>query len=278
MTDSRALNRCLDEEKLLSFVDADLPPEQLERIERHVASCGSCAERVESLRTLIVDLGAKVPAADLDVDKHVASVMRRLDTAPVSVHKPRWSVAAGFAIAASVGALWLASERSHEAEPGQLAARGSDTESSLARDVGLELLRQGPRLEKLVPGSQLEANTAFTAGHWNLSEKTAYLLLFAVDSERVVHWIAPSFTTLGSDPASIGIGTSKDRRLLGSSAVFDDLAVGPLRVIALITKEPLRVSAVESLPAAELEPEALGQRFPKADLRVFPFSIVREAR
>src|SRR5690606_10065214 len=119
--------------------------------------------------------------------------------------------------------------------------------------------------------SQLEVSTAFTAGHWNLSERTAYLLLFAVDSERVVHWIAPSFTTPGSDPASIGIGTSKERRLLGSSAVFDDLATGPLRVIGLITTEPLRVSLIESLKGDELEPEALKRRFPKADLRVFPF-------
>jgi hypothetical protein len=165
-----------------------------------------------------------------------------------------------------------------DAQQGHLAARGSATESSLARDVGLELFRQGQRLEPLAPGSQLEANTAFTAGHWNLSERTAYLLLFAVDSERVVHWIAPSFTTPGSDPASIGIGTSKERQLLGSWAVFDDLATGPLQIIGVISEEPLRVSLIESLKNEQLEPEALKRRFPKVDLRVFPFSIVKEAR
>jgi hypothetical protein len=78
----------------------------------------------------------------------------------------------------------------------------------------------------------------------------------------------------GTDPRSASIEPSTEARALPTAAVFDDLAPGRLRVVAVVTREPHRVSEIEGLPAAELALERLKQRFARGDVREFLLFVI----
>lgn len=264
--------RCPGEAELLSFVDADLPPEQLAHIEKHLELCSACAKRVMALSALVCDLAAPLPQQQLDVGAHVAAVMQRLD-APLAAPRGARLLAWCGALAAAAAALLLFTKLPGHAsggavnEPGEFAARGGPTAPSLSRDVGVQLYGLQQALVALRAGSRVTPKTPLTAGLRNVASERAYLLLFAVDAKRAVHWIAPEYTSPGSDPEAYPIAPGSAERLLPNTAVFDDLALGELRVVALISPTALHVSEIEALPASELGAAALRKRFPGAELR-----------
>ncbi|HEX6278140.1 MAG TPA: zf-HC2 domain-containing protein [Polyangiaceae bacterium] len=261
------------ETDLLRFVDQDLSPEQLERIEDHVRECSACAKEVNALRTLMEDVAAPVAAPPLDVGAHVASVMSRLD-APLPVAQPLRRKLFGGALALAAAAT-LALALGREKPDAALTARGARSASSLERDVGVELYAQERTLLPLPSGSRVGSRTALTAGLRNASGAPVYLLLFAVDAENAVHWITPAYTVAGTDPISTSIAPTSVERPLPTAAVFDDLAPGTLRVVAIVTREPSRVSEIETLAPAELALERLERRFARGDVRQFVLSVAR---
>lgn len=288
--------RCPSEVELLSFVDGEMPPEQLKRIAEHVAHCGICEPQVGTLRSLIADIKAPLRRADgdvKDVASHVASVMARLDE-PVKTAPPqraRWSwitttVAAAAAVVLYVrlvppsgDALTPTATRNDTATSADVAStglftpRGNASEPSLGRDVGVQLYTFTKPLAPLQPGGKVRRNSALTAGLRNLAQETAHLLLFAIDSKQVVHWIAPAFTDANSDPTAHTVHPAQGEQPLPNSVTFEDLAVGPLRVVAVIAPAPLRVSDIEKLTPQELSTD-LALRFPRAVVRQVVVEVV----
>jgi hypothetical protein len=252
------------ETDLIRFVDQDLSPEQLERIEDHLRECSACAKEVSALRRLIDGVAAPVAGPPLDVGAHVASVMSRLD-APLPGTRPLRRKIFGYGLAfAAAAALVLALGTG---DRDALTARGARSAPSLEREIGVELYAQERTLLPLPSGSRIGSRTALTAGVRNAGAAPAYLLLFAVDAEDAVHWIAPEYTAAGTDPLSLSIAPAPVQRPLPTAAVFDDLAPGTLRVVAVITREPRRVSEIDGLPPAELAFELLKKRFGTGEVR-----------
>jgi hypothetical protein len=268
--------RCPTEDELLSFVDADLPPEQLARVEKHLEVCSACAKQVMTLSSLVEDLGAPLRTEP-------PGVMDRLDS---HVAQPRWSawLSWGGGLAAAAAALLLFMKFQAPLAPqkvagSELVARGGPVEASLSRNVGVQLYSsRHAELTALGSGSRITPSAALTAGLRNLATERAYLLLFALDSRKAVHWIAPEYTSQGSNPEASPIAPATTERLLPSVAVFDDLAPGPLRVIAVISSDPLHVSDVEALPPAELNAERLLRRFPRSEVRQFLLDVQAETK
>jgi anti-sigma factor RsiW len=264
--------KCPGEAVLTSFADNDLSPEQLKRVERHLELCSACTKQVLALEELLGDIAAPVEASGFDVSAHVGAVMQRLDT-PARVPQPsrlaRWGVA--LAAAAAIGLLLFAHREGGLS--GEFRARGSTAGASLSRDVGVQLYAKAGTLRRLESGDRIRADVALTAGLRNLSQTRAHLLLFAVDARGAVHWIAPEFTVPGSNPQAAVIDSSDSERLLPSAAVFDDLAPGPLRIAAVIAREPMRVLEVDALSGAELATERLMARFPRAEIRQFQLEV-----
>ncbi len=258
---------CPTERELLAFADADLSPEQLQRVERHLEGCSPCAEHVMELTRLMSELAAPVTPASFDVTEHVEAVMQRLDTPVAARARPRlapWAAVGAAALAAAAVLLLF----SGEAEgPGQLAARGGAAEPALSRDVGVQLYTQAPELRALAAGARIYPGSALTAGVRNTGRAAAHLLLFAVDANDVVHWIAPEYTLPGSNPPALSVAPSVEERLLPTAAVFDDLAPGALRVVVVLSSEPASVADVEALTAEQLGSRSLTQRFPRAEVR-----------
>jgi hypothetical protein len=266
--------RCPNETELLSFVDADLPPEQLARIEKHLELCSACAKEVMAFSALAADIAAPLPLElPFDAAAHVAAVMQRLDTRVAAPRGARLLAWCGALAAAAVVLLLLAKLNGSAQDgelggsKGELAARGGPAVASLSRDVGVQLYAQQEPLRALSGGSQIGVKTALTAGLRNVSNERAYLLLFAVDAERAVHWIAPEYASASSNPEAFAIVPASGERLLPSAAVFDDLALGELRIVSLISKTRLHVSDIERLPPSELGTEALLKRFSGAEVR-----------
>jgi hypothetical protein len=270
-------NRCPTEAELLAFADADLSPEQLRRVEVHLEVCRTCSKQVISLSTVLEDLAAAV-GPPLDVAEHVASVMKRLDSRgkrSKSAKRAFWGGAAAAATLAVAAAALLALTRGFGSDVprGQLAARGEAAEHGLAREVGVQVYEQAAALRALNAESHVPVSAALTAGLRNVGGGPAYLLLFAVDARHAVHWVAPEFTVPGSDPAAVSISPSLEERLLPSAVAFDDLAPGPSRIVALVSKEPMHVSEIEALTSAELSQAGLAKRFPRAEVRQFVLEV-----
>jgi hypothetical protein len=259
----------------MSYVDVDASPEQLERVEEHLKLCSVCASEVAELRELIRGVAAPVGHAELDVSEHVASVLSRLDAPKPRARALRFPVwGGGLAAAAAIVLFFVVRGAGLGTASDHYAARGGPAPASLPRDIGVQLYAQEPALRSLASGSRIHAARALTAGLRNLGHERAFLLLFAVDAKKVVHWIAPAFTEVGSDPPSEAIVPTSSERLLPSAVVFDDLATGPLRVVAVITRKPEHVSSIERLEPSELDAEALLKRFPSAEVRQFLLEVV----
>src|SRR4051812_11252430 len=97
--------RCPTAAELSSFVDANLPPEQLARIEKHLELCSACPREVRALSTLISDTAAPwPPKPPLDVAAHVAGVMKQLD-APMATRRGARLLAWCGALVAAAAAL-----------------------------------------------------------------------------------------------------------------------------------------------------------------------------
>jgi hypothetical protein len=145
--------------------------------------------------------------------------------------------------------------------------RGGSFEATIARDVGVQPYVSQGGLRALTSGARLDPATPLTAGFRNLGRAPAYLLLFAVDAHRAIHWISPSYSRPGDDPASTALPPTVDERVLETTAVLEDVVPGPLRVVAVITSAPAHVSDVEAFEGLELDASRLVQRLPGADVR-----------
>lgn len=293
--------QCPNPAALLAFVDETLSPEQASRIAAHLPTCTACCDQVNTLRSLIADVAAPLEEAEaFDVHAHVASVMERLDEAPAQTPRvlPRLWFGVGAALAAAAAlALWMrdpeqivpniaiatgpapssvaALSPGIPVHTGEWAARGGASRASLARDVGVQLYVDAPPLTALESGKRITAGARLTAGLRNVSSTNAYLLLFAVDAQGELHWVAPLFTVAGSDPQSTPIPPGPKERLLGSAVVFEDLPPGALTVVTLLSTAPERVSRIESLAASERTPERLKAHFPEAHVQALSLTVTR---
>jgi hypothetical protein len=106
-----------------------------------------------------------------------------------------------------------------------------------------------------------------TASYRNLGDTPAFLLLFAVDDRRVVHWISPAFTRPEDNPVSTTLPASVRERMLDTTVVLDSVSPGPLRIVAVLTSTPAHVSDIESLEETDLSATRIARHVPDAEIR-----------
>lgn len=270
---------CPSEADLISFVDSALTPERLKFIATHVERCRSCEGTVKTLASLIEAVAEPLESDVLDIKAHVESVMNRLDEPVVEKRGSfNWVWVGAMATAAAVGLAVFSVRSFSDDGPGQFTARGGTSAHSLARDVGVTLFAKDASVHPLTTGDRITPETRISAAVRNVGKERAFLLLFAIDSHKVIHWIAPEYTVVGSDPASFAIEPSKDERLLPSAVTFDDLNPGSLRILTLLTAQPIHVSSIETLAPEHLTEHTLQKRFPEANLRMMTVEVVRSER
>jgi hypothetical protein len=258
---------CPPKDDFVPFVDGSLSLEETSRFETHMSGCPHCREHVQALRRLIADVKAPV-RAEVDIQAHTRAVMGRLDLPPVARGTTRRTWGFAGAGSAAVGALLVVYLGFHATrKEGAWQARGGPVEAAIARDVGVQPYAVQGGLRPLASGAVIGADTPLTAGFRNLGRAPVFLLLFAVDARRTVHWISPEYTRLEDDPVSTVLPPSIQEEALGTTAVLADVAPGPLRIVAVITSMPAHVSDVESLRGLELNASRLVRQIPGADVR-----------
>jgi hypothetical protein len=265
------MTTCPEGDDLVRLVDGALVPEAAGRVEAHLAECARCREAARTLRRIVEDVRSP-PLVRLDVPAHVRAVMARLDRPPTA-RAPRvsraWVYGGALAAAACVALVMGVRGRS----PDAWQARGGSGGGGgpwLERDVGVLPYAARGTPHAIAAGDAIDRDTPLTAGVRNVGGRPGYLLLFAVDARGAVRWIAPPYERAGDDPPSAVVGPGAELRLLATTAVFDDLPPGPLRIVSVVTASPAHVSDVEALEASGVTTAGVAARLPGA--------VVRETR
>jgi hypothetical protein len=115
------------------------------------------------------------------------------------------------------------------------------------------------------------------ASYHNVDAAAAYLMVFALDARGEIHWAYPGFEDAKTDPVAVRLEPLQMNRVLPDSVMLDDLLAGPLDLVTIVSREPLRVSRIESLSVSERSVASLRTRFSSAriesmSLRVAPAS------
>lgn len=276
---------CPNDDDLARLADGEATENRAAELRRHLAGCAPCRERFEGLEGLLGDLRA--PVVRVDVDAHVARLMGRLGEVPAPAPGRPWSGAVAalprpwpravgaLAAVALVAATALFAPRfvPRVGEEG-FQARGGGAAPSLRRDVGVSVATLSPGLTPIAPSRPVRPDATYVASYRNArASAPAYLLLFAVDAARTVHWLFPAYEKPGDDPASVELAPSSAERPLPQAAVLDRPAPGPMRLVALVTERPLHVSDIESLPPEALTQEAIKARFSGASIEAWLVNV-----
>jgi anti-sigma factor RsiW len=260
---------CPKPEVLSQLVDGELTENGAAALRAHVAGCATCAGALEDQRSLVARIAAPVPG--VPSQPALAALMRRLDTAEARARRPsslrRCFVALGAAAAAAATVLLLVAP-GRSGERGASAPRGAAVEWTRKLGVELWALEGTPR--RLDGGASIGPGTALVASYSNVDGAPAYLLAFAFDARGEVHWLYPAFVDRRTDPEAIRLEPAIVNRALADSVILEDVAPGPLRVVTVVSREPLRVSSVEALPPSERSLDVVRGRWPSARVDELP--------
>lgn len=256
---------CPTPDELLGLAEGELTENRAEELRAHATTCERCAKmlaRIEQLRGMV--------KANVDGSRASASgIMARIahgDERP-PIGRRRAIAISSFGALAAAGIAFLIVARLPKA-PEELVARGG-VRPSVASHVGITLrtLQGGVASSPLVTGQHVAPDAAFVAGYRNLlGAGQAYLAAFAIDAAGELHWLYPAFTEPSQDPSSLPLPPAPTESLLGDAVELEGAAPGPMRLFTVVTEEPLKVSAVEALPAAERSRSRLRARFPTAQI------------
>lgn len=251
--------------ELAQLLEGEVTENRALELRAHLRACPECTRRLEGERALLGALSAEIdaPPAPDALDRLMARVdedARSRQGRPSARPWLRWSMVAGFAAAAvavlAVVAPLVGTQESH------VAARGA--EKRWSAKVAVDLLALGEPSRRLLGGAEVARDVAFTATYRNGNDAPAYLLAYAMDAAGEVHWLYPGHLSQAEDPAAVRLDRAVEDVLLPESVVLDDPAPGPLRCVVILTRDPLRVSAIERLSPEERQPSRLRQRWPDA--------------
>lgn len=277
------MTTCLDDETIVSLLEDAVAPVDAAVLVAHVDGCARCAARKRALGALIDDV-AVAPA--FDVAAHVDAVMAavdaapqpdvRADDAPARSWKFRALALGGGAIALAAGLLLAVSPITHP--EGTLTARGGAASTSVGRLVGVTI-RTTPHDVALAGAddgglvAEVTPDTRYFVTYRNSGDVSVHLLAFAVDARGDVHWLYPAYDAPGSNPSSVVLGATSGRELPMSTMVaFDDVALGPLTFVTILSRAPMSVADVEGL--SDRRALALRRSFPDAEVTSFDVRVI----
>jgi hypothetical protein len=258
-------NGCPGKAEWLDLLDGEATENRASVLRAHAAECPACARELELQRQLIADLAAPVPVAPGALE----AILNQLPTSTPQARPRRrhvWTMAGGLVLAVAAGVLLIPRVGS---DRGSFSRRGDKL--SWLQKVGAEVFILGNSLVKLEAGAQVTSGVALVASYHNVNSTPAYLMVFGRDVQGELHWVYPGFEDAKSDPESVRLLPQQTRQALPDSVVLDHLPTGTLELVSLITREPLRVSSIESLPAVERKASNLRARF--VDARITSLSL-----
>jgi hypothetical protein len=219
----------------------------------------------------------------LDDEVFVARVMDACSSSTVDVGaaggaRPpaRRAARLGFALGASLLAaaaavLLLGPASEPERSAGHWTARGpgsAETRAVIVQAfVGRAAADRGP---PLLEGAIIGPGDGILIRYSNATAHERFLMVFALDEARQVHWLHPAYLREGETPTSLSLPAHAEDRLLDEIAEPEQPAPGALGVYALVTERALNVAQVESRLARAARPSgasaAVYELFPEAEV------------
>jgi Putative zinc-finger len=269
---------CPRSRELSRLLDGEVTENRAGELRGHLASCRACVDELERQQRLLADIAAPVPG--VASEGALQALMRRVDTAEASVrpHLPgddRLKGLLGLVAVATALALAIVLLPRAGEDRGEFSARGANV--AWSRKVGVELWALEGTPRRLSPGDRLAPGVALVGTFSNLDPAPAYLLAFALDSRGEVRWLYPAFTDPRSDPVSVRLEASVVQRVLPETVILEDVAPGALRFVFVLSREPRRVSSIESATVPDRDPSALRARWPDARVDDLLVSVASSA-
>jgi hypothetical protein len=259
---------CIEADVLLKWELGELTRNESEAVERHVSGCRICRASQAEQRELLDDLAGSAPADDDFVERVMSACETAAPVPPARAAFGRWGLLPAAVAAAGVAALVaLFVGAPFEERRGEWTARGVTTErvgSSVQAFVSHSGLERAP-----VPleGAELGPGDGIVVRYSNPSDEPAFLMVFAVDAAREVHWIHPAYLRVEDDPESVPLASRVQDRLLDEVGEPENPSSGAFQVYALVTRSALRVKQVEKLLAESREP--VPELFPDASVEAW---------
>jgi len=211
------------------------------------------------------------PSSGSSDDEFVARVMAACASAPATVpsrkpaHRTVWMYGALAAAAAcvAIGVTARPPNPPHAALPAgeTIAARGQG-DAGLAATVQAFVGHAAPgSAPPLLEGALLHPGDGILVRYSNPKDHETYLMVFALDQQRTVHWLHPAYLDESSNPTSLRLAPRVTEQVLSEVAEPENPAPGALHVYALLSATALDVKSVErrlgssSAPVAELFPQ-----------------------
>ncbi|WP_223642995.1 zf-HC2 domain-containing protein [Corallococcus sp. EGB] len=250
------------------LVDRQLSEEEAQALRDHARGCARCQSQLRETEALVARIAAPLdPAAP--TEEAVARVMRRVlaggGERRVSPLRARPWVGGAVAAALAAGLAVFMLRPSSGPGPGlgeTFTARGGPVAATLGRSVGVTFHTGAA---PLAPDSVVSADAGFGVRYRNLdTREPVYLLAFAQDARGEVHWLYPAHLREDANEPSVRLMPSAEARALDEVVVLEEPAPGPLRLVSIVTRSPLGVMDVESLPPEGRTPEALRRQWPEA--------------
>jgi hypothetical protein len=252
--------RCPSDEQLLRGLLGELSVNEARTVDRHSATCARCTSELDSQRALLSDLSVKpTPLHSEDVFTNgVMDAIRHAQSRPPARARTRFDfgrngllVATAIAAAALVAVLSHSQQQTHGTAREHVSARGATIAASKTPHAELFFVRDG--VFSPLAGAQLRAGDALAVRASNLSERAAYLAVFAIDALGEVHWLYPAYVDASTTPMSIAVQGGTRDRMLDEVVEPDSPAPGRFRLFALFSSVPLDVLSVEAQRNAFLD-------------------------
>ena len=258
------MSTCPPRDEWLRHLDGEVTANRAAELALHAEACGSCGKQTVALDGILRAL--KAPSVTTG-PATVARVMAHLDDAPAKPARAWWPrfLVGGMAFAAAAAVLLLV-VRARPSED-EFTARGAKS-----TPVAVAIHALGSELTRLEPGAQVTPQTAYVASYRNTGG-AAFVMVFAIDSARELHWLYPAFTDAATDPASVEVAATLAARLFEETVILDAPARGAMQLVVLVSSQPLRVSVLERLPRDQRTLDAIRARWPAAELTVTPVDV-----
>ncbi|WP_164017509.1 hypothetical protein [Pyxidicoccus trucidator] len=263
------------------LVDRQLSEDDARTLRAHARDCARCQAELGGTEALVARIAAPLePAAP--PDEAVARVLRRVRAGPPErrvrpIRFRPWMGGAAAALAAGLALFVL--RPTPTPLPGETTwtARGAGpVEATLARSVGITFHTPGSGAAPLASGAVVPAESGFGVRYRNLdTQAPVYLLAFAQDARGEVHWLYPAHLREDANEPSVRLEPSAEARAMEEVVVLEEPASGPLRLVSVVTRAPLGVQDIESLPPEARTPEALRRRWPEATVETVSIVLAR---
>jgi hypothetical protein len=207
----------------------------------------------------------ELPEPAVTSDVFVSRVMAACRDEAPAARFPRAVLATAALLAAAAAALTLVHHQRGIPDPQEVIAARGVAEARVSATVQAFVGRTAPgQAAALLEGAQLGPGDGILVRYSNPSEGRAFLMVFALDATREIHWLHPAYLDAASDPASLELRPGAAGQTLDEVAEPEDPAAGALAVYALLSEEPLTVKAVEARLAARQAP--VHELFPEAEV------------